>query len=89
MHFPFIGERTSGRRSRTCTGPGGKNARLVQVFCFGMEYAKRKSRDKSLDFSRDFGALVGTRIPGPLIKSANWASIIHFKIHGLSVDFVD
>ena len=30
---------------------------------------KRKSHEKSCDFSWDFGALEGTRIPGPLIKS--------------------
>ena len=28
-----------------------------------------KSHEKSYDFSWDFGALEGTRIPGPLIKS--------------------
>ena len=30
---------------------------------------KRKSHEKSYDSSWDFGALEGTRIPGPLIKS--------------------
>ena len=30
---------------------------------------KRKSHDESYDSSWDFGALEGTRIPGPLIKS--------------------
>ena len=30
---------------------------------------KRKSREESYDSSWDFGALEGTRIPGPLIKS--------------------
>ena len=30
---------------------------------------KGKSHEKSCDFSWDFGALEGTRIPGPLIKS--------------------
>ena len=30
---------------------------------------KRKSHEESFDSSWDFGALEGTRIPGPLIKS--------------------
>ena len=30
---------------------------------------KRKSHEESYDSSWDFGALEGTRIPGPLIKS--------------------
>ena len=30
---------------------------------------KEKSHEESYDFSWDFGALEGTRIPGPLIKS--------------------
>ena len=30
---------------------------------------KGKSHEESYDSSRDFGALEGTRIPGPLIKS--------------------
>ena len=45
---------------------------------------KEKSRDKSYDLSLDFGALVGTRIPGPLIKSATRASIIHLGFLDLS-----
>ena len=32
---------------------------------------KGKSHEESYDFSLDFGALEGTRIPGPLIKRAH------------------
>ena len=43
-----------------------------------------KSHEESCDSSWDFGALVGTRIPGPLIKSATRASIIHLGFLDLS-----
>jgi len=43
-----------------------------------------KSHEKSYGFSWDFGALVGTRIPGPLIKSATRAPIVYIRIIGLS-----
>ena len=39
-------------------------------------YIKRKSV-KSYDSTLFFGALAGTRIPGPLIKSANQALLVH------------
>ena len=41
-----------------------------------------KSHEESYDSSRDFGALEGTRIPGPLIKRAGMA---HISIHGSCV----
>ena len=40
---------------------------------------KRKSHEKSCDFSWDFGALEGTRIPGPLIKRVQGASFVKFQ----------
>ena len=43
-----------------------------------------KSHEESCDSSWDFGALVGTRIPGPLIKSAICASIVYIGTIGLS-----
>ena len=43
-----------------------------------------KSHEESCDSSWDFGALVGTRIPGPLIKSATRAPIVYIQIIGLS-----
>ena len=46
-------------------------------------YIKRKSV-KSYDPTLFFGALAGTRIPGPLIKSATRASIIHLGFLDLS-----
>ena len=44
---------------------------------------KRKSAE-SYDSTLDPGALAGTRIPGPLIKSATRASIIHLGFLDLS-----
>ena len=41
-----------------------------------------KSHEESYDSSWDFGALEGTRIPGPLIKRAGMA---HISIHGSCV----
>ena len=41
--------------------------KICAKMCSGPK--KEKSRDKSYDLSQDFGALAGTRIPGPLIKS--------------------
>ena len=38
----------------------------VQKMCRRLKTGK--SHEKSYDFSWDFGALAGTRIPGPLIK---------------------
>ena len=40
---------------------------------------KRKSNEESCDSSLDFGALEGTRIPGPLIKRAHRASYSDFE----------
>ena len=40
---------------------------------------KRKSNEESYDSSLDFGALEGTRIPGPLIKRIKGASFVKFQ----------
>ena len=40
---------------------------------------KRKSHEESYDSSWDFGALEGTRIPGPLIKRIQCASFVESK----------
>ena len=40
---------------------------------------KRKSHEESCDSSWDFGALEGTRIPGPLIKRIQGASFVKFQ----------
>ena len=40
---------------------------------------KRKSNEESCDSSWDFGALEGTRIPGPLIKRIQGASFVKFQ----------
>ena len=40
---------------------------------------KRKSHEESYDSSWDFGALEGTRIPGPLIKRIQCASFVEFQ----------
>lgn len=40
---------------------------------------KRKSHEESYDSSWDFGALEGTRIPGPLIKRIQGASFVKFQ----------
>ena len=45
----------------------GGDAKTVQKPCKWR--IKRKSHEESFDSSWDFGALEGTRIPGPLIKS--------------------
>ena len=42
-------------------------------------HTKRKSHDESYDSSWDFGALEGTRIPGPLIKRIHGASFVKFQ----------
>ena len=49
-----------------------------------MRFKTEKSHEKPYGFSWDFGALVGTRIPGPLIKSATRAPIVYIRIIGLS-----
>ena len=40
---------------------------------------KGKSHEESYDSSWDFGALEGTRIPGPLIKRIQGASFVKFQ----------
>ena len=40
---------------------------------------KRKSHEEPCDSSWDFGALEGTRIPGPLIKRIQGASFVKFQ----------
>ena len=50
----------------------------VQKVCRAPE--KGKSHEKSYDSSWDFGALEGTRIPGPLIKRIRGASFVNFEI---------
>ena len=40
---------------------------------------KEKSHEESYDSSWDFGALEGTRIPGPLIKRIQGASFVKFQ----------
>ena len=42
---------------------------------------KGKSHEESCDSSWDFGALEGTRIPGPLIKRIKGASFVKFQKH--------
>ena len=43
---------------------------------------KGKSHEESYDSSWDFGALEGTRIPGPLIKRIQGASFVKSRNHG-------
>ena len=49
---------------------------------------KRKSHEESYDSSWDFGALEGTRIPGPLIKRIRGASFVNFRICAESLYFI-
>ena len=49
----------------------------VQKVCRAPE--KGKSHEESYDSSWDFGALEGTRIPGPLIKRIQGASFVKFQ----------
>ena len=51
--------------------------RTVQKPC--KRRIKRKSHEESYDSSWDFGALEGTRIPGPLIKRIQGASFVKFQ----------
>ena len=54
----------------------------VQKVCKGVQASrKRKIHEESYDFSWDFGALEGTRIPGPLIKRIRGASFVKSKKH--------
>ena len=47
-----------------------------------------KSHEESYDSSWDFGALEGTRIPGPLIKRIRGASFVNFRICAESLYFI-
>ena len=49
----------------------------VQKVCIAPENGK--SHEESYDSSWDFGALEGTRIPGPLIKRIQGASFVEFQ----------
>ena len=49
----------------------------VQKVCRAPE--NEKSHEESYDSSWDFGALEGTRIPGPLIKRIQGASFVKFQ----------
>ena len=44
-----------------------------------------KSHEESYDSSWDFGALEGTRIPGPLIKRIRGASFVDFQFYAESL----
>ena len=55
----------------------GGNIKAVQRPCKWR--IKRKSHEESCDSSWDFGALEGTRIPGPLIKRIQGASFVKFQ----------
>jgi len=52
----------------------GGDAKTVQRLCKWR--IKGKSHEESYDSSWDFGALEGTRIPGPLIKRIKGASFV-------------
>ena len=52
----------------------------VQKVCKGVQSPRKwKIPDESYDSSLDFGALEGTRIPGPLIKRASQAGYSDFE----------
>ena len=55
----------------------GGDAKTVQRPCKWR--IKRKPHEESYDSSLDFGALEGTRIPGPLIKRAHRAEHSDFR----------
>ena len=55
----------------------GGDVKTVQKPCKWR--TKRKSHEESCDSSWDFGALEGTRIPGPLIKRIQGASFVKFQ----------
>ena len=55
----------------------------VQKVCRAPE--KGKTHENSYDSSWDFGALEGTRIPGPLIKRTRGASFVNFWIYAESL----
>ena len=64
----------------------GGNIKAVQRPCKWR--IKRKSHEESCDSSWDFGALEGTRIPGPLIKRIRGASFVNFRICAESLYFI-
>ena len=55
----------------------GGDVKTVQRPC--KRRTKRKSHEESCNSSWDFGALEGTRIPGPLIKRIQGASFVKFQ----------
>ena len=68
-------------------GPSPPMCKICAKMCSGPK--KEKSSDKSYDLSLDFGALAGTQIPGPLIKSANQALLVHVAACNLLPVFVE
>ena len=64
------------RRMQTMQGKTRLSRRCAKV-CRAPENGK--SHDESCDSSWDFGALEGTRIPGPLIKRIQGASFVEFQ----------
>ena len=63
-------------RMQTMQGKTRLSRRCAKV-CRAPE--KGKSHEESYDSSWDFGALEGTRIPGPLIKRIQGASFVKFQ----------
>ena len=61
------------RLSRRCAKSVQKCAKVCRV------PEKGKSHDESCNSSWDFGALEGTRIPGPLIKRIQGASFVKYQ----------
>ena len=60
----------------------------VQKVCKGVQSPRKwKIPDESYDSSLDFGALEGTRIPGPLIKRASQAGYSDFETFEFSFFF--
>lgn len=55
---------------------------------FGRVHKKEKAPNLTIQ-RLIFGALVGTRIPGPLIKSANQALLVHVAACNLLSAFVE
>ena len=64
------------RRMQTMQGKTRLSRRCAKV-CRAPENGK--SNEESYDSSLDFGALEGTRIPGPLIKRIQGASFVKFQ----------
>ena len=68
--------RLTMHRMQTMQGKTRLSRRCAKV-CRAPENGK--SHEESCDFSWDFGALEGTRIPGPLIKRIQGASFVEFQ----------